>query len=41
MTTAVGERGPIGVLYEHPDWFEPMFAEFDRLGVPYEPPWVS
>jgi len=36
MTTAVGERGPIGVLYEHPEWFEPMFAEFDRLGVPYD-----
>lgn len=36
MLTAHGERGPIGVLYEHPEWFEPMFAEFDRLGVSYE-----
>lgn len=27
---------PIGVFYEHPAWFEPMFAEFDRRGVPYE-----
>jgi hypothetical protein len=27
---------PIGILYEHPLWFEPLFAEFDRRGVPYE-----
>jgi hypothetical protein len=27
---------PIGVLYEHPLWFEPLFAELDRRGVPYE-----
>jgi hypothetical protein len=27
---------PVGVLYEHPLWFEPLFAEFDRRGVPYE-----
>lgn len=25
----------IGVLYEHPLWFEPMFAELDRRSVPY------
>jgi hypothetical protein len=28
---------PIGILYEHPDWFRPLFAELDRRGVPYEP----
>ena len=27
---------PIGVLYEHPDWFKPLFAELDRRGVAYE-----
>src|SRR5215217_206717 len=30
------ERKPIGILYEHAEWFEPLFAEFDRRGVPYE-----
>ncbi len=29
-------NGVIGVLYEHPLWFEPLFAELDRRGVPYE-----
>jgi len=28
---------PIGILYEHPHWFLPLFAELDRRGVPYEP----
>jgi hypothetical protein len=28
---------PIGILYEHPDWFRPLFAELERRGVPYEP----
>lgn len=27
---------PIGVLYEHPLWFEPLFAELDRRGIPFE-----
>jgi glutathione synthase/RimK-type ligase-like ATP-grasp enzyme len=27
---------PIGILYEHPQWFGPLFAELDRRGVPYE-----
>lgn len=26
---------PIGILYEHPEWFAPLFAEFDRRGTPY------
>jgi len=29
-------RRPIAVLYEHPDWFRPLFAELERRGVPYE-----
>ena len=26
---------PIAILYEHPEWFKPLFTELDRLGVPY------
>lgn len=29
--------GPIGILYEHPEWFKPLFATLDRRGLPYEP----
>ena len=25
----------IGILYEHPEWFGPLFAELDRRGLPY------
>jgi hypothetical protein len=28
---------PIGILYEHPQWFRPLFAELERRGLPYEP----
>ena len=27
---------PIGILYEHPLWFEPLFAELDSRGISYE-----
>ncbi|MEW5852939.1 MAG: hypothetical protein AB2A00_29420 [Myxococcota bacterium] len=27
---------PIGILYEHPEWFIPLFAELDRRGLSYE-----
>jgi len=26
----------LGILYEHPDWYRPLFAELDRRGVPYD-----
>lgn len=26
---------PIAVLYEHPDWFRPLFAELDRRGIAF------
>ncbi len=26
---------PLQILYEHPDWFRPLFAELDRRGIPY------
>ncbi len=29
-------NGPIAVFYEHPEWFNPLFAELDRRGVNYE-----
>ncbi len=28
---------PVGILYEHPLWFRPLFAELEGRGVPYEP----
>ncbi len=33
MGTAVPR---LGVVYEHPEWFAPLFAELDRRGVPYD-----
>ncbi|MEO7522125.1 MAG: hypothetical protein ABIW79_09940 [Gemmatimonas sp.] len=27
---------PIAILYEHPDWFRPLFAELDRRRIPFE-----
>jgi hypothetical protein len=27
----------IGILYEHPEWFRPLFAELERRGIAYEP----
>jgi hypothetical protein len=27
---------PIGILYEHPEWFKPLFAELERRGLPFE-----
>jgi hypothetical protein len=28
---------PLGILYEHPDWFRPLFSELERRGIPYTP----
>ena len=30
-----GLAGPIAIYYEHPVWFERLFAELDRRGTPY------
>lgn len=27
---------PIGILYEHPEWFKPLFVELERRGIAYE-----
>ncbi len=29
-------NGRIGILYEHPEWFKPLFAQLDRRGADYE-----
>jgi biotin carboxylase len=26
----------LGIYYEHPDWYRPLFEELDRRGVPYD-----
>jgi hypothetical protein len=28
---------PIGILYEHGEWFRPLFRELERRGLPHEP----
>ena len=30
------QQKPIGIYYEHPDWFKPLFAELDSRGIAYE-----
>ena len=27
---------PLGIFYEHPDWYRPLFDELDRRGVPHD-----
>ena len=27
---------PVGILYEHPEWFKPLFTELERQGAPYQ-----
>ncbi len=27
---------PIGIFYEHPEWFRPLFKKLDEKGLPYE-----
>ncbi len=36
MAQSTDVEKPIGVLYEHPQWFEPLFNEMDRRSLPYE-----
>jgi RimK-like ATP-grasp domain len=31
----MSSRRPIGVYYEHPDWFRPLFSMLDQRGLPY------
>ena len=32
-----GERSQIAIYYEHPEWFKPLFAEFEHRDIPYVP----
>lgn len=32
----IKDNHKIAILYEHPEWFKPLFAELDRRGVSYE-----
>ncbi len=34
-TTITTSERVIGIYYEHPDWFRPLFTELDRRGVAY------
>ncbi|MBW8863183.1 MAG: hypothetical protein JF601_12590 [Acidobacteria bacterium] len=34
MSHHTGKR--LGIYYEHPDWYRPLFEELDRRGVPYD-----
>ncbi len=27
---------PVAILYEHPEWFRPLFVELERREVPFE-----
>jgi glutathione synthase/RimK-type ligase-like ATP-grasp enzyme len=31
----IADYRPIAILYEHPDWFRPLFAELERREVPF------
>ena len=31
----IAEHRPIAILYEHPDWFRPLFAELERREIPF------
>ncbi|HEU4408821.1 MAG TPA: hypothetical protein VFS43_26405 [Polyangiaceae bacterium] len=34
MATPARPPKPTAIYYEHPDWFRPLFAEFERRGLP-------
>jgi hypothetical protein len=36
MSTTLSTEKPLAIYHEHPDWFKPLFAEFERRGIPYE-----
>jgi hypothetical protein len=35
--TSISPQRPVGILYEHPEWFTPLFKELERRGIPFEP----
>jgi hypothetical protein len=36
MADRYNDQKRIAILYEHSEWFKPLFAEFDRRDIPYE-----
>lgn len=32
---SLSQDRPVGIYYEHSEWFKPLFAELERRGVPY------
>jgi glutathione synthase/RimK-type ligase-like ATP-grasp enzyme len=37
MSLTVSGGAQLGVLYEHPQWFQPLFAALERRGMPFVP----
>jgi Carbamoyl-phosphate synthase L chain, ATP binding domain len=35
-STSASNTAPLAFLYEHPQWFAPIFAELERRGVPFQ-----
>jgi len=36
VLASTSPQRPIGILYEHPEWFTPLFVELERRGMPFE-----
>ena len=36
VSFTAGMEQPVGVLYEHPQWFLPLFSELERREIPFE-----
>ena len=41
MSVTSPSSAQLGVLYEHPQWFQPLFAALERHGLPYVPVQLS
>jgi glutathione synthase/RimK-type ligase-like ATP-grasp enzyme len=41
MSPSAPSSAQLAVLYEHPQWFQPLFAALDRHGLPYVPVQLS
>ncbi|MBV9528650.1 alpha-L-glutamate ligase [Sphingomonas sp.] len=41
MSPSAPSSAHLAVLYEHPQWFQPLFAALDRYGLPYVPVQLS
>jgi len=37
MSNTGPSSAQLGILYEHPQWFQPLFAALERRGLPYLP----